>query len=251
MTGLILRLAAPIQSWGEHSAFTDRDTQRFPTRSGVIGMFAAAQGLPRGADLGRYSDLRFTVRIDRPGVQITDFHTVGGGRPAKLTVPTAEGGRRSPAAATIVTRRNYLSDAAFTIAVEGPDEHVLADIAEALGHPHWQPYLGRRSCPPEQPLLLRSQVDDPVAHLRECVPVPRWQPKEEGQSLRLDFVHEGGRDDATTVTELADIPETFEPLRTRYRPRAVSIVAELVPAELCKGIGRTYREALYAYMEAQ
>ena len=40
--GLLLRLAGPLQSWGERSHFNERDTARFPTRSGVIGMLAAA-----------------------------------------------------------------------------------------------------------------------------------------------------------------------------------------------------------------
>ena len=68
MTGLVLRLAGPLQSWGEHSTFADRDTLRFPTRSGITGILAAAQGLGRGEPLGKYDALTLTVRVDRPGV---------------------------------------------------------------------------------------------------------------------------------------------------------------------------------------
>ena len=120
MTGMVLRLAGPLQSWGEHSTFADRDTLRYPTRSGITGIFAAAQGLRRGEPLDRYAPLTFTVRVDRPGVHLADFHTTGGGLPRERTVPTADGGRRAEGKATIVTRRMYLSDAVFTVAVEGP-----------------------------------------------------------------------------------------------------------------------------------
>ncbi len=83
MMGLLIRLAGPLQSWGEHSVFTHRDTLRYPTRSGVIGIFAAAEGRPRGEPLSDYDALRLTVRIDRPGTVIRDFHTIGGGYPGR------------------------------------------------------------------------------------------------------------------------------------------------------------------------
>ena len=57
MSGLLLRLAGPLQSWGERSAFGVRDTSAFPTRSGVIGMFAAAEGRNRTAALDDYTQL--------------------------------------------------------------------------------------------------------------------------------------------------------------------------------------------------
>lgn len=255
MSGLVLRLAAPLQAWGEHSAFADRDTLRFPTRSGLIGMFASAQGVRRGEPLSRYDGLRLTVRIDRPGVVISDFHTVGGGRARNATVPTADGGRRSVETATIVTRRHYLSDAVFTVAVEG-DDQILQPLATALAQPHWQPYLGRRSCPPDQPLLLRSAAPDPVADLLSKVPVPRRLRRDTGggvhpdQNTELDFVFEGSRDDATVMTELADVPESFARLDRRYRTRAVSISPRQIPHQLWIGYPRDYREALYTYMEA-
>ncbi|MBN6054469.1 type I-E CRISPR-associated protein Cas5/CasD, partial [Nonomuraea sp. RK-328] len=161
-----LRLTGPLQSWGEHSAFAaERDTQRFPTRSGLIGLFAGAYGMRRGEDLSRFDELEIVVRIDRPGVPTMDFHTIGGGRVRQQTVPTAEGGRRSVETATIVTRRHYLADACFVVGVSGPPDGIDM-LADRLAHPRWQPYLGRRSCPPDQPFVLR-QVDDPMIELTE------------------------------------------------------------------------------------
>ena len=45
-----------------------------PTKSGVVGVLAAALGLKRDADLSELNRLRFGVRADREGEDITDFH---------------------------------------------------------------------------------------------------------------------------------------------------------------------------------
>ena len=248
MTGMVLRLAGPLQAWGEHSAFTHRDTLRFPSRSGLVGLFAAAMGLRRGEPLDRFHALRLTVRIDRPGVLLTDFHTVGGGRPQQQTVPTAEGKRRGPGMATVVTYRDYLADAVFTVAVEGPGE-LIAALATALQRPRWQPYLGRRSCPPDPPLLLRASTPDPVRELEARVPVPRrLRP---GQPAELDFVTDGSGQDATAAAELTDVPETFARHHRRYRPRTVSIAPRPVLEALWCQHTRDYYDALARYLQEE
>ncbi|MGP3959727.1 type I-E CRISPR-associated protein Cas5/CasD [Nonomuraea sp. 3N208] len=242
MSGLVLRLAGPLQSWGEHSAFAERDTQRFPTRSGLIGLFAGAYGMRRGADLSGFDQLTFTIRIDRPGIPVADFHTVGGGRARQHTVPTADGGRRSVETATIVTRRHYLADAVFTVGLTGPPD-LITELAERLNRPRWQPYLGRRSCPPDPPLLLR-QTPDPFTELTQRVPVPR---RFAGDGS-LDFVREGADSQATSVTELMDVPVSFARLERRYRHRTVSIIPIAIPEPLWVGRGHRYQDALFAYV---
>lgn len=250
MSGLVLRLAGPLQSWGEHSRFADRDTVSFPTRSGLVGMFAAAIGLPRGHSLERFADLRLTVRVDNSGVPFTDFHTVGGGLPPSRTVPVADGKHRSGEnAGTIVSRRRYLSDAVFTVAVTGPDP-LLDEVGRALLTPRWQPYLGRRSCPPDQPLLLRSRAVDPEGDLRTRVPLPRRRrlvPDADG-TVEVDLFTETA-DGTAAVTELADVPESFSPLDRRYRRRLVYRQVVRIHADLLAWPGRRYREALFRYMQ--
>ena len=246
MTGLLLRLAGPLQSWGEHSTFADRDTLRYPTRSGITGFFAAAQGLRRGEPLGRFAPLAFSVRVDRPGVLLTDFHTTGGGLPRSRTVPTAEGGRRAEGKATIVTRRIYLSDAVFTVAAEGPDQ-LIGDLAAALRSPRWQPYLGRRSCPPDQPLLLRAAVTDPVQELYQHVPLPRQKPDAHGQ-VSAEIITEEPADASGTLTELADVPVTFSRHDRRYQVRTIRRERAALPGALARWRNSTeYHRALAEY----
>ncbi|MEW1722314.1 type I-E CRISPR-associated protein Cas5/CasD [Streptomyces sp. NPDC093109] len=76
---LLIRLAGPLQSWGVASRFAHRDTHSRPTKSGVIGLCAAALGLDRDEPLGELAMALFGVRADRPGTPLRDYHTVGGG----------------------------------------------------------------------------------------------------------------------------------------------------------------------------
>jgi CRISPR system Cascade subunit CasD len=142
MATLLLRLAGPMQSWGTRSRFDDRDTERFPSKSGVIGLLCAALGRPRSAPVDDLAALRMGVRADRPGVLSTDFHTA-------MRVAKASGA--SPA--TVVSRRHYLADAAFLVGLEG-DPSALGALADALQHPVWPLCLGRKSFPPGAPLLV-------------------------------------------------------------------------------------------------
>ena len=77
MATLLLRLAAPLQAWGADSKFETRKTNREPTKSGVIGLLAAALGLRRDdcEALTRLTGLRFGVRVEREGQLLVDYHT--------------------------------------------------------------------------------------------------------------------------------------------------------------------------------
>lgn len=247
MSGFLLRLAGPMQSWGEHSMFGERDTLPYPSRSGLIGMFAAAQGVRRGDPLDRYKELKFTVRVDRPGVRLVDFHTIGGGLPKERTVPTAAGKRLDPKTATIVTRRSYLADAVFTVAVTGPEADTIAD---ALAAPYWQPYLGRRAFVPDPLLVLRRRVADPVRELVEAVPLPHRRVEEDAATVLVDLIYEEGEyPDTRTLTVLNDVPLSFDSKSRRYSTRQIRVVPTEVPATLVAGPGRDYQNKLFTYVK--
>ncbi|MGW1177416.1 type I-E CRISPR-associated protein Cas5/CasD [Kitasatospora sp. NPDC002543] len=255
--GLLLRFAAPLQSWGETSKFNERDTARFPTRSGVIGLLAAALGRKRDEGIGDLATLSLTVRADRPGVVLRDLHTVGGGLPAARTVTTAEGKKRSGTTATLLSHRYYLTDAAFTAVVTAAPEH-LDEWARALRNPHWPPYLGRRSCPPEGPLLL-GLVDDPLHHLVHLPIARRARAGDRNVHVvfhgdqpldRLgDHPRPGSDDGSTPVGEITDDPVDFHPRRRSYRARPRYQRTLTLPAERCRGLGTGYLSALGDYLD--
>ena len=129
MTVLLLRLAGPLQSWGVKSRFTVRATELAPTKSGIIGMLAAAVGRCRTDPIEDLLSLRFGVRKDQPGRVIRDFHTAR----------TLDGKTSMP-----LSERYYLADAVFLAGIEG-DTALLEGLDEALRHPFFPLYLGRRS----------------------------------------------------------------------------------------------------------
>ncbi|MFI6289532.1 type I-E CRISPR-associated protein Cas5/CasD [Streptomyces sp. NPDC051018] len=154
---LLLRLAGPLQSWGTRSAFNRRETSPEPTKSGVIGLLAAASGLAREDPLGELLPLRLGIRVDQPGTLLRDYHTVSDyrGRALPQSGVSAKGVQKptSPAKHTHVTTRYYLQDAVFLAAVAGP-RAVLSALDLAVRAPAFPLALGRRSCPPSQPVSL-------------------------------------------------------------------------------------------------
>jgi CRISPR system Cascade subunit CasD len=253
VTGLLLRLAGPLQSWGERSAFpTERDAAPFPTRSGLIGMFCAAEGLSRGTVPEHYGNLEFTVRIDRPGVPWSDYHTAGGGFPDELT-PATSGGKHKGSA--VVTRRHYLADAVFVVAVTGPED-VITRISTKLQRPYWAPYLGRRACTPNEPLLLRKHVEDPLHELKHRVPLSTTAPRN-GQAQRapdtipVDFVWERYPgtlpEEAVTLTSY-DIPNSFAQQERSHSKRTIHRTTERLPASLAGDSTSPLHKRLIAYV---
>lgn len=204
MTTLLLRLAGPLQSWGDSSRFVRRETRQEPTKSGVLGLIAAAQGRRRTEPIEDLVRLRFGVRVDQPGQLVRDFQTA----------QTREG-KSMP-----LSYRYYLADAVFVAAVEGP-ESVIVGIHEALRQPTFPLYLGRRSCPPAGRLVLGLQDDDLVTALRrEPWQAAAWHRRRQSSlGVQLPIIRDG--DPGETGETVRDTPISFSPDRREYGWRTV------------------------------
>ncbi len=144
---LLLRLEGPMQSWGYRSRFDYRDTALEPTRSGVVGLICAAVGIARGEDILRFDSMRMGVRVDKEGRPERDYHTA-------LDVIKADGKGTD----TVVSYRDYLADASFTVGLQSEDLQLLQDIAGALQSPKWPLFLGRKAFPLAVPPLNPGEV---------------------------------------------------------------------------------------------
>ena len=58
MKNMLLTLKGPMQSWGTSSRFTKRRTSSEPSKSGIIGLLAAAQGRRRVDPIEDLVDLK-------------------------------------------------------------------------------------------------------------------------------------------------------------------------------------------------
>ena len=129
MPTLLLKMSGPLQSWGTQSRFRRRDAGHEPSKSGVIGMVAAALGRSRNEPVDDLVSLRFAVRTDASGTLIRDYQT-------------AKNWAKNPNGAASLSTRMYLSDAVFVVALEGEREQ-LETIESALKKPVYPLYLGR------------------------------------------------------------------------------------------------------------
>lgn len=223
---LALCFDAPMQSWGIRSRGIIRDTMPEPTKSGVVGVLAAALGIDRNDDasLAEVARIRLTVRVDREGVMERDYHVT-------QNVPTTQGGGHR----TVVSQRYYLADALFLVVLEG-NERLLTRVAEAVERPRWRLCFGRKAYVPARPLLPRGQ--GPIArpaeeilaehgwletspriraqierqqqrpHLRTVVECP---PGHSGSEIRHDqplSFAEGGRRFAFRTVQIGQVPLT-------------------------------------------
>ncbi len=164
MPTLLLRLVGPMQSWGTTSRFDHRDTGKEPSKSGVVGLVAAALGIDRGnwTDLEPVARLSMGVRHDRPGVPKRDYQTA-------QRVISADGLKRDK---TAVTLRDYIADAAFLVGLEGQDRALLEKIHDALRDPVRPLALGRKSYVPSEPIRMEDGLKD--APLEEALKHCPW-----------------------------------------------------------------------------
>jgi CRISPR system Cascade subunit CasD len=146
-----------MQSWGTTSRFDQRDTGKEPSKSGVVGLLAAAIGIDREnwTDLEPLTRLFMGVRHDRPGVPKRDYQTAGCA--STDTIIKADG---SQAKDGVVSQRFYLADAAFLVGLECEDRSFLEQIHAALGDPVWPLALGRKSYVPSEPIRMENGVQD-------------------------------------------------------------------------------------------
>jgi hypothetical protein len=123
--------------------------------------------------------LMMGVRIDRPGVRWWDYHTVGAG----MQMQSAEGiGKTKPG--PILTRREYLCDASFVVALRG-DSSLIVSLHKAVQHPVWPVYLGRKSCAASLPLV--GCHDDPdvggFPDLESALRSVPWRSRHAGEAV--------------------------------------------------------------------
>lgn len=197
---LLFRLYGALSSWGDIAVGDIRPSYRYPSKSAVIGLIAAAMGLERDAHT-KHSELAkmsFSVRIDGEGIPMDDYHTIQApseqamksGRKDKacwtrldeieaIKFRVIDAKSRAEAGA-IQSRRTYLCDAVYTVALSErednkinwsvfgvPEMKDIAGIAAFLMNPEFALYLGRKSCPLGLPLEPQVKPAENCRHAFE------------------------------------------------------------------------------------
>lgn len=205
MPTLVLELAAPLQTWGSESRFVHRATEAMPTKSGIVGMLAAAQGIRRTESIAELVGLRFGVRAEQHGRRLTDFQTVHHQRT----------GEAKP-----LTYRDYLVDAKFTVGLEGGSA-LLESLADAIASPVFPLYLGRRACPPSSRLVRGIRESGLCETLRsEPWRAAEWYRREQAQTVHLPITRDVA-DGEVADGRIRDEPISFDQKHREYGWRSV------------------------------
>lgn len=236
MSVLLLRLSGPLQSWGSSSRFEVRHTGTEPTKSAVIGLLASAQGRLRGDEIEDLLHLHFGVRIDQPGRLVNDMqtaeqkHQITNNHVVKIEVSEEEGSfkckkkTRRHKSDRLVTHRYYLSDAKFLVAL-GADSALLEGLDQALRHPRWSLYLGRRACPPDYPVslgLVQEEHVDQTLRTYPWIAADWYKKRHKGRQLEV-VCDKGCAPDVGNglISSQTDIPVSFGSAR-KYAVRTVN-----------------------------
>lgn len=163
----ILRLEAPMMSFGAPIVSEEGLVQPYPALSMMTGLLANAFGYRR-REASRHEDLQerlvYAVREDQPGEKVTDYQTVDLGSDYMQAqtkrdsvawttwgeLDQREGGTASKG--TAERNREYWANASYTVSlvVDGiPSE----EIEEALWRPARPLFIGRKNCLPSKPLF--------------------------------------------------------------------------------------------------
>jgi len=187
---ILLRLDAPMISFGTTVIDNYGEIQEFPALSMLTGLFGNALGFEH-TDFEKLSSLqeriRYAVRCDRPGRHIMDFQTVDLGQPFMACDGwTTRGevqkrkGEKHTREGTHLRYRNYWADSVYTVAVtldpplsDAKGRPSMADLEKALIEPYRPLFIGRKNCLPANPIFLgRQKASSLLECLREAPALP-------------------------------------------------------------------------------
>ncbi len=227
MKALILRLDAPLMSFGGVMIDQHGFIERFPGTSLLTGLIGNALGW-RHRDFQRLQSLQgrlqYATRWDTKPVRIIDYHTVDLGQP-KMREPgwTTRGepehraGGPDARFGTHIRYRHHWADGLLTLALTlvGEGEPNLETVRAALARPARPLFLGRKACLPARPLLDPEPIREGSDLLAILQSVPRWdrhgRPLEDGDPMEACWpaelgLPEGTQGEVRRVYDLRDWP---------------------------------------------
>jgi CRISPR system Cascade subunit CasD len=241
----MLRLDAPLMSFGGVVVDQINPVDRFPGRSLLTGLLGNALGWDHAdtaALAALQSRLRHASRWDLAPELLVDYHTVDLGQDFMQDTGWTTRGRREERGkgdATSGTHQrwrhywaNGCATVALTLAATGPDDGAVSldDLEAALRRPARPLFIGRKACIPAAPLLLGRRRSP---SLREALAAQPLAPAHgraapQGTPARVPACwpeDEGGGAATLTLDDLRDWPNNLHRGRQRYATGWLEIAA--------------------------
>lgn len=189
---LVFQLHGPMASWGENTPGEVRHSSPIPSRSAILGLLAAALGIRRDEEetlacFHRHYHFLFCASAEARWAR--DYHSVQMPKERKKARYFSRREELSDRTfvETIITRRDYYTDAWWMVAVamtEGAP-HTLESLCTALRQPKFPLYLGRKSHPLALPLDPQIVDGDAADVLQISVENYQYKLSALGVSVRL------------------------------------------------------------------
>lgn len=186
---LIFRLYGALSAWGDIAVGEIRPSYRYPSKSAIVGLIAAALGIERNKyeQQTELAKLLFSVRVDASGSPIEDYHTIQ--TPSEQAIKKDRSNpywtrvdeieaikwrviqtKKNDEAGAIQSRRTYYCDSIYTVALCENESNLInwqtLELTSIHGFipflrvPKFVLYLGRKSCPlglPLQPQIKQGK----------------------------------------------------------------------------------------------
>ncbi len=205
MDVLILRLDAPIISFGAPIIDRHGKVQSYPALSMIAGMLGNALGYDH-SDFYKLESLqtrlRYASRQDRAGQEIRDYQTVDLSQQFMLDqnawttqgwLDKRKGGSSSKG--THIRLRDYRADSIHTVALTfdpADEKPTIEDLEQAVQFPERPLFIGRKTCLPATPLFVKRMECESLTDALQKAPLsdradprdryPAWWPLDEGEN---------------------------------------------------------------------
>lgn len=201
---MMLRINAMWASAGVDRTLDYRSTNDELTKSEIVGMLAAALGRDRAEPIDDLAALRFAVRTDRPGAPFSDTQT------ATIFEERKE--------KKYFFHKEYLAGASFLVGLESENKEFLESLLEAVRHPHYTLYVGRKNCVPMELPDYPMAAGIREGRLEETMPYEDGACPDAQLFGRIQYeCLPGEKADAFIM----DMPVSFSDKERRYAKRAV------------------------------
>lgn len=189
---LIFALTAALGSMGELAGHERRGTLLWPGRSAILGLLGAARGIRRDGDFSQLDALSLAVAIFDEGQALRDYHSYQTIPSAVVKAPNSRPEALAAAGLRIntsITMRDYRCAPLYGIALWSEDNAPLEALRDALHHPVFTLYLGRKSCPLAAPPGAEIVTAATPQEALQSLTLPGWRRGARADRLVYDAEH--------------------------------------------------------------